>query len=132
MHPTQASLTANDIPGVCAALPARGCFVHYRLQFMRWRGVPLLRPAEVKDRLWVCQNGGSSRDKHLLDQGRGPNYIGYRACWFDERDNRIVAPLEDVRIETVWMVEEEAYASREAWARSIGLSQATTLVVLVA
>ncbi|GJV10203.1 putative reverse transcriptase domain-containing protein [Tanacetum coccineum] len=27
--------------------------------------------------------------------------------------------------ETVWMVEEEAYASREAWARSIGLSQAT-------
>ncbi|GKE72918.1 hypothetical protein Tco_1534959 [Tanacetum coccineum] len=27
--------------------------------------------------------------------------------------------------ETVWMVEEEAYASREAWAQSIGLSQAT-------
>ncbi|GJV88583.1 putative reverse transcriptase domain-containing protein [Tanacetum coccineum] len=26
--------------------------------------------------------------------------------------------------ETVWMVEEEAYASREAWAHSIGLSQA--------
>ncbi|GJY98364.1 hypothetical protein Tco_0515274 [Tanacetum coccineum] len=29
--------------------------------------------------------------------------------------------------ETVWMVEEEAYASREAWARSIGLSRATQL-----
>ncbi|GKF11154.1 hypothetical protein Tco_0049080, partial [Tanacetum coccineum] len=27
--------------------------------------------------------------------------------------------------ETVWMVEEEAYASREDWAHSIGLSQAT-------
>ncbi|GJX02064.1 hypothetical protein Tco_0185977 [Tanacetum coccineum] len=27
--------------------------------------------------------------------------------------------------ETVWMVEEEAYASREAWAHSIGFSQAT-------
>ncbi|GJR13162.1 hypothetical protein Tco_0795814 [Tanacetum coccineum] len=27
--------------------------------------------------------------------------------------------------EAVWMVEEEAYASREAWAHSIGLSQAT-------
>ncbi|GJW29676.1 hypothetical protein Tco_0046551 [Tanacetum coccineum] len=27
--------------------------------------------------------------------------------------------------ETVWMVEEEAYASREAWAHSIGLSQTT-------
>ncbi|GJZ81635.1 reverse transcriptase domain-containing protein [Tanacetum coccineum] len=27
--------------------------------------------------------------------------------------------------ETIWIVEEEAYASREAWAHSIGLSQAT-------
>ncbi|GJR60343.1 hypothetical protein Tco_1502505 [Tanacetum coccineum] len=27
--------------------------------------------------------------------------------------------------ETVWMVEKEAYASREAWAHSIGISQAT-------
>ncbi|GKD00574.1 hypothetical protein Tco_1170848 [Tanacetum coccineum] len=27
--------------------------------------------------------------------------------------------------ETVWIVKEEAYASREAWAHSIGLSQAT-------
>ncbi|GKC94207.1 hypothetical protein Tco_1159649 [Tanacetum coccineum] len=27
--------------------------------------------------------------------------------------------------ETIWMVEEEAYASREAWAHSTGLSQAT-------
>ncbi|GKF37959.1 hypothetical protein Tco_0114717 [Tanacetum coccineum] len=27
--------------------------------------------------------------------------------------------------ETVWMVDEEAYTSREAWAHSIGLSQAT-------
>ncbi|GKA14767.1 hypothetical protein Tco_0694413 [Tanacetum coccineum] len=27
--------------------------------------------------------------------------------------------------ETVWMVKEEAYASREAWAHSIGLCQAT-------
>ncbi|GKC75103.1 hypothetical protein Tco_1125877, partial [Tanacetum coccineum] len=34
----------------------------------------------------------------------------------------LYALLED---ETVWMVEEETYASREAWAHSIGLSQAT-------
>ncbi|GKF19712.1 hypothetical protein Tco_0068350 [Tanacetum coccineum] len=27
--------------------------------------------------------------------------------------------------ETIWMVEEEAYASQETWAQSIGLSQAT-------
>ncbi|GJX26513.1 putative reverse transcriptase domain-containing protein, partial [Tanacetum coccineum] len=31
------------------------------------------------------------------------------------------------RIETVWMVEEEAYASREAWAHLIGLSQSSLI-----
>ncbi|GJX85191.1 hypothetical protein Tco_0335965 [Tanacetum coccineum] len=37
-----------------------------------------------------------------------------------------LCPVErDANVETVWMVEEEAYASREAWAHSIGLSQAT-------
>ncbi|GKA40130.1 hypothetical protein Tco_0732723 [Tanacetum coccineum] len=35
-----------------------------------------------------------------------------------------IAPMT-IGEETVWMVEEEAYASREAWAHSIGLSQAT-------
>ncbi|GJW03848.1 hypothetical protein Tco_1562704, partial [Tanacetum coccineum] len=35
----------------------------------------------------------------------------------------LYALLEDVQ--DMWMVEEEAYASREAWAHSIGLSQAT-------
>ncbi|GKA13181.1 hypothetical protein Tco_0692827 [Tanacetum coccineum] len=37
----------------------------------------------------------------------------------------LYALLEDAQDQTVWMVEEEAYASREAWAHSIGLSQAT-------
>ncbi|GJY09486.1 hypothetical protein Tco_0377671 [Tanacetum coccineum] len=32
---------------------------------------------------------------------------------------------QDGRSQTVWMVEEEAYASREAWAHSIGLGQVT-------
>ncbi|GJU40139.1 hypothetical protein Tco_1193096 [Tanacetum coccineum] len=49
-----------------------------------------------------------------------------------ERDTQdLYALLEDAQDsrmtlqETVWMVEEEAYASREAWAHSIGLGQAT-------
>ncbi|GJX75094.1 hypothetical protein Tco_0313689 [Tanacetum coccineum] len=47
-----------------------------------------------------------------------------------ERDNQDLYALLRMRQwmtlqETVWMVEEEAYASREAWAHSIGLSQAT-------
>ncbi|GJT63982.1 hypothetical protein Tco_1015462 [Tanacetum coccineum] len=43
-----------------------------------------------------------------------------------ERDTQdLYALLEDAQDKTVWMVEEEAYASQEAWAHSIGLSQAT-------
>ncbi|GJU90897.1 hypothetical protein Tco_1303320 [Tanacetum coccineum] len=41
-----------------------------------------------------------------------------------ERDTQdLYALLEDAQ--DLWMVEEEAYASREAWAHSIGLSQVT-------
>ncbi|GJU20072.1 hypothetical protein Tco_1153414, partial [Tanacetum coccineum] len=44
-----------------------------------------------------------------------------------EVDTRVteLAELYELIVETVWMVEEKAYASREAWAHSIGLSQAT-------
>ncbi|GKB21507.1 hypothetical protein Tco_0855430 [Tanacetum coccineum] len=43
-----------------------------------------------------------------------------------KRDTQdLYALLEDAQDETVWIIEEEAYASREAWAHSIGLSQAT-------
>ncbi|GJZ71550.1 hypothetical protein Tco_0635401 [Tanacetum coccineum] len=44
-----------------------------------------------------------------------------------ERDTQdLYALLEDAQdIRSLWMVEEEAYASREAWAHSIGLIQAT-------
>ncbi|GJS06043.1 hypothetical protein Tco_0362839 [Tanacetum coccineum] len=42
-----------------------------------------------------------------------------------ERDTQdLYALLEDAQDETIWIMEEEAYASREAWAHSIGLSQA--------
>ncbi|GJS02955.1 hypothetical protein Tco_0319463 [Tanacetum coccineum] len=43
-----------------------------------------------------------------------------------ERDTQdLYALLEDAQDETVWIMKEEAYASREAWAHSIGLSQMT-------
>ncbi|GKA35199.1 hypothetical protein Tco_0721690 [Tanacetum coccineum] len=43
-----------------------------------------------------------------------------------EHDSQgLVALTRGAQSKTVWMVEEEAYASREAWAHSIGLSQAT-------
>ncbi|GJR25141.1 putative reverse transcriptase domain-containing protein [Tanacetum coccineum] len=37
----------------------------------------------------------------------------------------LLLSVNNIGLETVWMVDEEAYASREAWAHSIGLSQAT-------
>ncbi|GJW23642.1 hypothetical protein Tco_0034264 [Tanacetum coccineum] len=45
----------------------------------------------------------------------------------DMDSQRVDLLIEDRRTlqETIWMVEDEAYASREAWAHSIGLSQAT-------
>ncbi|GJY11291.1 hypothetical protein Tco_0379476 [Tanacetum coccineum] len=54
---------------------------------------------------------------------------------YEVGESSTARPTRDLRVdllmgdrmtlqETVWMVEEEAYASREAWAHSIGLSQA--------
>ncbi|GKC96384.1 hypothetical protein Tco_1161826, partial [Tanacetum coccineum] len=51
-------------------------------------------------------------------RGRGIDYGFVSTIDAEERQHGI-------RDETVWMVEEEAYASREAWAHSIGLSHAT-------
>ncbi|GJV65907.1 hypothetical protein Tco_1476735 [Tanacetum coccineum] len=43
-----------------------------------------------------------------------------------QQEADLFAILEDAQEgDSYWMVEEEAYVSREAWARSIGLSQAT-------
>ncbi|GKE40251.1 hypothetical protein Tco_1463656, partial [Tanacetum coccineum] len=58
---------------------------------------------------------------------QGIRDVGYgiRDTWVDPAEAvPKIAPMT-VGEETVWMVEEEAYASREAWAHSIGLSQAT-------
>ncbi|GJR17796.1 putative reverse transcriptase domain-containing protein [Tanacetum coccineum] len=67
-----------------------------------------LTSSESRDRLWfVSTVEAEERQQGLRDDGL---------------DNALLGML---RIETVWMVEEEAYASREAWAHSIGLSQAT-------
>ncbi|GJR58742.1 hypothetical protein Tco_1500904 [Tanacetum coccineum] len=60
----------------------------------------------------------------LEDAQDGRSCISQRV----DRDSQRVDLLMGDRMtlqETIWMVEEEAYASREAWAHSIGLSQAT-------
>ncbi|GKE94385.1 hypothetical protein Tco_1579240 [Tanacetum coccineum] len=49
--------------------------------------------------------------------------VNTRVVKLAEIHERDTQDLEDAQ--DIWMVEEEAYASREAWAHSIGLSQAT-------
>ncbi|GJY66219.1 hypothetical protein Tco_0468457 [Tanacetum coccineum] len=46
--------------------------------------------------------------------------MGLLAPWMLKQDDRGLVRLG---METVWIVEEDTYASQEAWAHSIGLSQ---------
>ncbi|GKE77581.1 hypothetical protein Tco_1543701 [Tanacetum coccineum] len=57
-------------------------------------------------------------------RGWGIDYGFVSTVDAEERRQRI-RDVGMLRIETVWMVEEEAYASRDAWAHLIGLSQGT-------
>ncbi|GKF16994.1 hypothetical protein Tco_0061912 [Tanacetum coccineum] len=49
--------------------------------------------------------------------------------WVDIDSQRVDLLMGDrmTPYKTIWIVEEEAYASREAWAHSIGLSQGTLI-----
>ncbi|GJX55118.1 hypothetical protein Tco_0285015 [Tanacetum coccineum] len=60
----------------------------------------------------------------LEDAQDGRFRISQRADMDSQRFDLLMGDRMTLQ-ETVWMVEEEAYASREAWAHSIGLSQAT-------
>ncbi|GJR71514.1 hypothetical protein Tco_0083879 [Tanacetum coccineum] len=60
----------------------------------------------------------------LEDAQDSRSRISQRVDMDSQRVNLLMGDMMTLQ-ETVWMVEEEAYASREAWAHSIGLSQAT-------
>ncbi|GKB51081.1 hypothetical protein Tco_0901834 [Tanacetum coccineum] len=60
----------------------------------------------------------------LEDAQDGRSRISQRVDMNSQRVDLLMGDRMTLQ-ETVWMVEEEAYASREAWAHSIGLSQAT-------
>ncbi|GJY59581.1 hypothetical protein Tco_0459473 [Tanacetum coccineum] len=84
-------------------LPARGCICPLYAPDMRSERVPLLDLPE----------------RSIPEGHEDPSGL-------HERDTQdLYALLEDAQDGDIWMVEEEAYASREAWAHSIGLSQAT-------
>ncbi|GJR93335.1 putative reverse transcriptase domain-containing protein [Tanacetum coccineum] len=85
-------------------------YVHYILQIGDRRRVPMLD----------CQ-----RTCALLEDAQdGRSRISQRVEMNSQRVDLLMGDKMTLQ-ETVWMVEEEAYASREAWAHSIGLSQAT-------
>ncbi|GKB98412.1 hypothetical protein Tco_0984549 [Tanacetum coccineum] len=60
----------------------------------------------------------------LKDAQDGRTRISQRVAMDSQRVNLLMGDRMTLQ-ETVWIVEEEAYASRKAWAHSIGLSQAT-------
>ncbi|GKD99211.1 hypothetical protein Tco_1387195, partial [Tanacetum coccineum] len=60
----------------------------------------------------------------LEDAQDGRTRISQRVAMDSQRVDLLMGDMMTLQ-ETVWIVEEEAYASREAWAHSIGLSQAT-------
>ncbi|GJT42950.1 hypothetical protein Tco_0951665, partial [Tanacetum coccineum] len=60
----------------------------------------------------------------LEDAQDGRTYISQRVAMDSQRVDLLMRDRMTLQ-ETVWIVKEEAYASREAWAHSIGLSQAT-------
>ncbi|GJV88584.1 hypothetical protein Tco_1532522 [Tanacetum coccineum] len=60
----------------------------------------------------------------LEDAQDGRSCISQRVDMNSQRVDLLMGDRMTLQ-ETVWVVEEEAYASCEAWARSIGLSQAT-------
>ncbi|GJS34345.1 hypothetical protein Tco_0532727 [Tanacetum coccineum] len=73
---------------------------------------------------------GSVRQRQFMDSSLwtwDEVYLSQRVHRVDMDSQRVDLLMGDRMTlqETVWMVEEEAYASREAWAHSIGLSQAT-------
>ncbi|GJY44442.1 hypothetical protein Tco_0432655 [Tanacetum coccineum] len=68
------------------------------------------------------------RDTHdlyalLEDAQDGKTRISQRVAMDSQRVDLLMGDMMTLQ-ETVWIMEEEAYASREAWAHSIGLSQA--------
>ncbi|GKA37533.1 hypothetical protein Tco_0724098 [Tanacetum coccineum] len=60
----------------------------------------------------------------LEDAQDGRTRISQRVDMDSQRVDLLMGDMMTLQ-ETVWIVDEEAYASREAWAHSIGLSQAT-------
>ncbi|GJR43515.1 hypothetical protein Tco_1311618 [Tanacetum coccineum] len=84
------------------------------------------RRLEVKARRLAELHERDTQDLYALleDAQDGRSRISQRVEMNSQRVDLLMGDRMTLQ-ETVWMVEEEAYASREAWAHSIGLSQAT-------
>ncbi|GJS94974.1 putative reverse transcriptase domain-containing protein [Tanacetum coccineum] len=100
-------------------------------------------PVDHRDKIPESEQPPHKSTVDAEERRQGIRDVGYGLCMLDSRgssgsrsrisqrvnmDSQRVDLLMGDRMtlqETVWMVEEEAYASREAWAHSIGLSQVT-------
>ncbi|GJV68220.1 hypothetical protein Tco_1483729 [Tanacetum coccineum] len=102
-----------------------------RGQGIDYRAVPEISPMTVREvNTRVVElaelHERDTQDLYALleDAQDGRSHISQRVDMNSQRVGLLMGDRMTLQ-ETVWMVEEEAYASREAWARSIRLSQAT-------
>ncbi|GJU29256.1 hypothetical protein Tco_1172845 [Tanacetum coccineum] len=93
--------------------------------------VPKIAPMTAGEvNTWVTEIAElHERDTHdlyalLKDAQDGRSRISQRVDRDSQWVDLVMGDMMTLQ-ETIWMVEEEAYASQEAWAHSIGLSQAT-------
>nr|GEW75695.1 putative reverse transcriptase domain-containing protein [Tanacetum cinerariifolium] len=77
-----------------------------------------------RKRVWLPTLGSRHEDLYALleDAQDGRTHISQRVAMDSQRVDLLMGDIMTLQ-ETVWIVEEEAYAAREAWAHSIGLSQ---------
>nr|GFB05590.1 hypothetical protein [Tanacetum cinerariifolium] len=81
--------------------------------------------AEMRHQGLICSTGGRSRWYKVGEsstRGRGVEY-GFADAVEAEMRHQGIREVGMTLQETVWIVVEEAYAAREAWAHSVGLSQ---------
>ncbi|GJZ70402.1 hypothetical protein Tco_0633952 [Tanacetum coccineum] len=70
----------------------------------------------------LCRELATLRRRGTCAPQHGRTRISQRVAMDSQRVDLLMGDRMTLQ-ETVWIVEEEAYASREAWAHSIGLSQ---------
>ncbi|GKC32317.1 hypothetical protein Tco_1039611 [Tanacetum coccineum] len=130
IHSTRLSLmpVTTALPSPYPLPPSTTISITYHPLYGGRESFPLLDLPRFEDRLWVCQHGraegevkGINRDVWtcMLTKGSQDSSLVYHSELILTR-RRVICLWDRMTLqETVWIMEEEAYASRDAWAHSI-------------